>query len=83
MRYPIPEQRRDPLIQAIEDGTLTEQQRAAVADVVQTVILQAEDGAPVRPGTLMDLTIADATRYQAILAALRTNRADLYPVAAS
>ncbi|WP_435110192.1 hypothetical protein [Nocardiopsis synnemataformans] len=78
MRYPQ-EKRPDPLIQAIEDRKLTPKQASAVADLVQTVLLQAEDGAPVRPGTLMDLTIADATRYQVILGALRANRADLYP----
>lgn len=81
MRYPIPQQ-RDPLIQAIEDGTLTPKQASAVADVMRTVVEQVTDSAPVRPGVLMDLTIADATRYQRIVASVRANERDLRSVTA-
>jgi hypothetical protein len=82
VRYPQ-EKRPDPLIQAIAAGDLTPEQRAALADLVQTVLLQAADGSVARPGVLMDLTIEDATRWNMIAAALRVNRPRLYPVTTS
>lgn len=81
MRYPIPERRPDPLIEAIQAGQLTKEQRGALADLVALLASEMATTAIARPGTLMDRTIIEAGSWGTLRQAWGRLSADLYPQA--
>ncbi|WP_433701754.1 hypothetical protein [Nocardiopsis sp. CA-288880] len=71
----------DPLVSAIAAGTLTESQRAALADLVALLSQEMASTFVARPGTLMDRTIEEAGSWATVRAAWRQLQPGLYPQA--
>ncbi|MEU5853915.1 hypothetical protein ABZ799_01185 [Nocardiopsis dassonvillei] len=82
MRYPIPEQRPDPLALAIAEDTLDGTQRAALATFVQHLATEMAGAQVVRPGTLLDQAVVGSGRWESLRREWDRRRADLYPVTA-
>jgi hypothetical protein len=79
VRYPIPEQRRDPLIEAIAAGDLSPEQRGALADFMQLFATEMAGDNIVRPGTLLERAMDESGRWNTLRLWWDERRADLYP----
>lgn len=70
---------RDRLVDAIANDTLTEDQRAALADLVDLLGTQMVSDSFARPGTLMERTIDEAGSWGTLRSAWRRLHGQLYP----
>jgi hypothetical protein len=69
----------DPLVAAIANGSLTDSQRRALADVVQFLSSEMGHDGIARPGNLMEQTIDQAGSWGMLRSVWQTARGDLYP----
>lgn len=69
----------DPLVAAIANGSLTDSQRRALADVVQFLSSEMNHDSIARPGNLMEQTIDQAGSWGMLRSVWRTAHGDLYP----
>lgn len=76
---PVSNRTPDPLVSAIETGSLSDQQRAALADLVSLLSEEMATDRVSRPGTLMDRAMEESGSWGTVRAGWERLRRDLYP----